>query len=54
MTGVSHTDLDEVYLRGLAPGTLAAYGTAYQDIMRYGAVHGKHWPLWGSGKSQGL
>ena len=48
--GVSPTDLAEVYLRGWAQSTLAAYGSAYQDIMRYSNVLGKHWCCWGSGE----
>ena len=47
---VSHMDLAEVYLRGRAQSTLAAYGSAYQDIMRYSNVLGKHWCHWGLGE----
>ena len=50
MPGVSHTDLTEVYLRGWAKSTLSAYNSAYQDIMRYCNVLGKHWCRWGSGE----
>ena len=50
MTGVSPMDLVEVYLRGWAQSTLSAYGSAYQDIMRYSSGLGKHWCRWGSGE----
>ena len=50
VTGVNPMDLAEVYLQGWAKSTLAAYGSAYQDIMRYSNVLGKHWCCWGSGE----
>ena len=50
MTGVSPMDLVEVYLQGWAQSTLSAYGSAYQDIIRYCNVLGKHWCRWGSGE----
>ena len=49
-TGVSSTDLAGMYLQGWAAAMLAAYGSAYQDIMRYGNVLGRHWYYWGSGE----
>ena len=46
VTGVSPIDLAAVYLKGWVPATLVAYGSAYQDIVRYGTVLGKHWYHW--------
>ena len=50
MTGVSPSDLADVYLQGWSKATLAAYNAAYTDIVGYGGVLGQHWYRWGSGE----
>ena len=47
MTGVSPSDLARVYW---SPVMLAAYGSAYHDIIRYGELLGQHWYYWGLGE----
>ena len=50
MTEVSPSDLASVYLQGWSPAMLAAYSSAYRDIIRYGEVLGRHWYYWGLGE----